>query len=118
MQMVSDVQVVADVFDQCDGDINEALEKLTDLSLASSSSEQCGTTPLLAALQFAGSESDIVLAFDLVPPEMHDSIPPIPRPSSSCRCCCATPKPSHQSKARARQHSNTESAGRGLGATS
>lgn len=39
------VQVISNVLDQCNGDLNEALEKLTELSLTSNSSEQCGAAP-------------------------------------------------------------------------
>lgn len=40
------VQVITAVIDQCEGDLNEALEKLTELSLTSNSSEQCGECSL------------------------------------------------------------------------
>ena len=37
------MQVINAVIDECQGDLNEALEKLTELSLTSNSSEQCPT---------------------------------------------------------------------------
>ena len=43
------VQVISTVLDQCNGDLNEALEKLTELSLTSNSSEQCGVAHILPA---------------------------------------------------------------------
>jgi hypothetical protein len=40
------VQVISSVLDDCNGDLNEALEKLTELSLTSNCSEQCGVPQL------------------------------------------------------------------------
>lgn len=40
------MQVISSVLDDCNGDLNEALEKLTELSLTSNCSEQCGVPQL------------------------------------------------------------------------